>query len=102
MRVIRPDRIYKREDTNRDDLLVTKNRKIVFWHPDSSFALQGGITPLISRPNDVDNMSIFASNKLKQLMKFALAAIVASVFASSCCPSAAPAPSKPAYVAPSK
>jgi hypothetical protein len=35
-------------------------------------------------------------------MKLAFIAAAAALFAASCCPSAAPAPSQPAYVAPSK
>ena len=41
-------------------------------------------------------------NKLIQFMKLAFLAAAAAVLAASCCPSAAPAPSKPAYVTPSK
>jgi hypothetical protein len=35
-------------------------------------------------------------------MKVALIAAFAALFAASCCPSAAPAPSKPTYVTPTK
>ena len=41
-------------------------------------------------------------NKLNYFMKLAIIAAAVATFAASCCPSAAPAPSKPAYVAPSK
>lgn len=35
-------------------------------------------------------------------MKLAFIAAAAAILAASCCPNTAPAPSKPAYVAPSK
>lgn len=42
------------------------------------------------------------SNHTDPQMKIAFIAAAAALLAASCCPNAAPAPSKPAYVAPSK
>jgi len=46
-------------------------------------------------------MPEFNKNQLIYLMKLAFLAAAAAFLAASCCPNAAPAPSKPAYVAPS-
>ncbi len=42
------------------------------------------------------------SNLADPKMKFAFIAAAAALLAASCCPSAAPAPSQPVYVAPTK
>jgi hypothetical protein len=70
----------------------------------ASFALQGGTSPLVS-PQDWCASHAGCENQttLKQ-MKIAFIAAAAALLAASCCPNAAPAPapSKPAYVAPTK
>lgn len=66
----------------------------------SSFALQGRSSPLISRLTGMRIVSV-SKNKLIQFMKFAFIAAAAAL-AVSCGPSAAPAPSQPTYVAPTK
>jgi hypothetical protein len=42
------------------------------------------------------------TNPISQLMKVAMIAVFAALFAASCCQSSAPAPSKPTYVTPTK
>ena len=47
-------------------------------------------------------MLVSTSNLADPQMKFAFIAAAAALLAASCCPSAAPAPSQPVYVAPTK
>jgi hypothetical protein len=67
------------------------------------FALQGKSPPLVSPAGWYAIHALpRTNNQSDPPMKIALIAATAAFLAASCCPSAAPAPSKPGYVSPSK
>jgi hypothetical protein len=73
------------------------------WIFASSFALQAGTSPLVSTADwCASHAGCEKPNHFDPQMKIAFIAAAAALLAASCCPNAAPAPSKPAYVAPTK